>query len=145
MSENYDNRTPWRRRSLLVFNALEERFYRSALESEADSLVFDLEDSVADSHKKEARKKLRELFPQGYHGTKELMVRINNVRTPHFDEDVETVLSLGVNTIMFPKISSPDDVRKLERILQGNVEILALIENGDAYRLRYEILSSSPR
>ena len=145
MPENYNNRTQWRRRSLLVFNALEERFYRSALESEADSLVFDLEDSVADSHKEEAREKLRELFPQRYAGTKELMVRVNNVRTPYFDEDVETALSLGVNTIMLPKISSPDDVKKLEGRLQGNVQVLALIENGDAYRLRYEILSSSPR
>src|SRR3989338_8761269 len=145
MSENYDNRTPWRRRSLLVFNALEERFYRSALESEADSLVFDLEDSVADSHKEEARRKLRELFPKGYGGKKELMVRVNNVRTLHFDEDVETALSIGANTIMLPKISSPEEVRKLDEKLRGNVEVLALIESGDAYRLRYEILSSSSR
>ncbi len=145
MSESYDNRTLWKRRSLLVFNALEERFYRSALGSESDSLVFDLEDSVAESHKEEARRKLRELFPKGYDGKKELMVRVNNVRTPHFDEDVETALSIGANTIMLPKISSPDDVRKLDAKLRGNVEVLALIENGDAYRLRYEILSSSPR
>ena len=104
-----------------------------------------MEDSVAESHKEEARRKLRELFPKGYDGKKELMVRVNNVRTPHFDEDVETALSIGANTIMLPKISSPDDVRKLDAKLRGNVEVLALIENGDAYRLRYEILSSSPR
>jgi len=141
-------------RSKLFVPGSRPELYAKALAGEADGLSFDLEDSVDEAMKDEARGELarflRKLAPG--HG-KTIIVRVNGLDTPHFAADLEAVVAAGLDIVNLPKPESPDDVRAcadaLARLERGThrqpVGILANIESPRALRLAAEIALASPR
>lgn len=120
-----------KRRSLLFVPALKKRFYVTSLSGEVDTVIFDLEDSIPDEYKSQARKTLLELFPRDYTGDKELSIRINALRTDFYEEDLETVQILQPDSIMVPKIETKDEIELLYSLFQKfriNSEIILLID-----------------
>ncbi len=75
-------------RSMLFVPATSERFFSKALASEADGIIFDLEDAVAEGQKESARKLLVSALNDLDFGVKTVAVRINGIDTPQMYKDV---------------------------------------------------------
>lgn len=143
-------------RSKLFVPASRPELFEKALAGDADALSFDLEDSVQESRKAEARRTLRAFLRDlavRLHG-KIVIVRVNGLGTPHFEDDVAAVAGPGVDLINLPKPESAADVRaaaavlarhEAERGLAGPIGILANIESPRGIRLALEIAAADPR
>jgi citrate lyase subunit beta/citryl-CoA lyase len=83
-----------------------------ALESAADAVIFDLEDSVVPVRKPTARELLT-LLPERRDGEPERWVRINPIGTEAHDEDLALIADLDVDGIVLPKAETGDDVADL--------------------------------
>ena len=95
-----------------------ERYLTSALASAADTLVFDLEDSVPPGAKPAARASVAEWLRSAdviaAAGDKELMVRINGLDTPWGRDDVTALCARGPRALMVPKVERPADLDALD-------------------------------
>jgi malyl-CoA/(S)-citramalyl-CoA lyase len=83
------NRHPVRLlRSMLFVPATSERFFAKALASDADGIIFDLEDAVAEGQKESARKLLVSAVNDLDFGGKTVALRINGIATAQMYKDV---------------------------------------------------------
>ena len=111
-------------RSWLFVPADSEKKIAKALESEADAIIFDLEDSVAPGQKAAARAILKELPARS--GGPQWWVRINPIGSEHHKDDLE-LLGLGdIHGIVLPKAESGADVTQLSH-RTGNIPIHAIV------------------
>lgn len=105
-----------------------ERFAK-ACESEADTVIVDLEDAVPPDSKSQARRMVAEwLSPQ-----RRVCIRINGVDTPWFDEDCALLRLAGVSLVMLPKAESADVVAHLNS-RSGGKPILPLVETAQGFQ-----------
>lgn len=111
-------------RSWLFVPADSERKIAKALESEADALIFDLEDSVAPAQKAAARDILK-LLPKRSGGP-EWWLRINPLGSEHLKDDLELIGIADVHGIVLPKAESGGDVTELAH-RTGNIPIHAIV------------------
>jgi len=102
-------------RSYLFVPADSERKFARAIESEADAIILDLEDSVAPSRKAAARRSLA-----GFLATNsgpDLWVRINPLSTAEHREDVEALAAAPPAGVVLPKAGGAADIRRLDALL----------------------------
>ena len=102
-------------RSLLFVPGDSERKMLKAAGSGADALILDLEDSVAQARKSEART-LVASFLKGADrgaGTPWLIVRINALDTGMSDDDLAAVVAASPDVILLPKAGSGAEVQDL--------------------------------
>lgn len=120
----------------------------------ADSVIFDVEDSVSVMEKDSARQLV-------YHALKKLKfsceigVRINHISTPWGYQDLEYLLPAKPDYIRLPKGESGDEIKDIDRIITkaekeygfepGSIKIMVSIESPKGLRNAYEIASASPR
>jgi citrate lyase subunit beta/citryl-CoA lyase len=120
----------------------------------ADSVIFDVEDSVAVSEKDSARELV-------YHALKKLTfpceigVRINHISTPWGYDDLEYLLPAQPDYIRLPKGESGDEIKDIDTIITkveaqqgfepGSIKLMVSIESPKGLRNAYEIASASPR
>ncbi|MBW2417097.1 MAG: CoA ester lyase [Deltaproteobacteria bacterium] len=125
------------RRSLLFVPGGEPRKLARAASAGADTLVFDLEDSVDLAAKEPARALVAERLAAGT-GDSECVVRINGCGTPYFERDVFEVVRAGARSLMLPKSSQATlsharlhlaSVEQRLSLEAGCVRLLALVEN----------------
>ncbi len=98
------------RRSLLFVPGAEPRKLEKAREAGADTLLLDLEDSVAPQQKAEARANVAAMLRAGGFEETEAAVRVNAPGTPYFDADVEAVIAAGGRAILLPKAESMEQI-----------------------------------
>jgi citrate lyase subunit beta/citryl-CoA lyase len=111
-------------RSWLFVPADSERKIAKALESDADAVIFDLEDSVAPAQKAAAREILKSL-PKQSNGP-QWWVRINPLGTEYHKDDLSLIGSAYVHGIVLPKAESGADVIELAH-RTGNIPIHAIV------------------
>src|SRR6476469_2907811 len=111
-------------RSWLFVPADSERKIAKALDSEADAIIFDLEDSVAPAQKATARDILKGL-PKRSNGP-EWWVRVNPLGSEFHKEDLKLIGSAYVHGIVLPKAESGADVTQLAH-RTGNIPIHAIV------------------
>ncbi len=111
-------------RSWLFVPADSERKIAKALESEADAIIFDLEDSVAPGQKATARDILKNL-PKHSNGP-EWWVRVNPLGSEFHKDDLKLIGSAYVHGIVLPKAESGADVTQLAH-RTGNIPIHAIV------------------
>jgi citrate lyase subunit beta/citryl-CoA lyase len=111
-------------RSWLFVPADSERKIAKALESEADAIIFDLEDSVAPAQKAVARNILKQL-PRQSNGP-EWWVRVNPLGSEFHKDDLTLIASAYVHGIVLPKAESGADVVQLAH-RTGNIPIHAIV------------------
>ncbi len=99
-------------RSWLFVPADSNKKMMRALESDADALIFDLEDSVAPAQKVLARELLG-LLPARLDGEPQRWVRINPIGSEAHDEDLAALDDFDIDGIVLPKAESGDDVDDL--------------------------------
>jgi len=105
----------------------------------ADSVMFDLEDSVS-VHEKDAARFLifRALKCIDYENT-ETVVRINSLHSPYGEDDLEAMVRARPDVIRLPKTESPEDIMEADEKLgilekklglpKNEIKLFAAIEN----------------
>ena len=124
-------------RSLLFVPGDSERKLAKSLESEADALILDLEDSVAPEAKPAARGTVSEFMATARRKAPRLYVRINAFATGMADADLDAVVAARPEGILLPKCRNGSDVTLLDAKLavreakagidDGATKILALV------------------
>jgi len=121
----------------------------------ADSIMFDLEDSVSLQQKDAARFLVyNALRTVDYQGT-ERVVRVNGLDTPFGRDDFEAIVKAKPDIIRLPKTETPEDVRMADQLIteieeregieKGSVKLMAAIESALGIINAYEIATASPR
>jgi citrate lyase subunit beta / citryl-CoA lyase len=124
-------------RSILFVPGDSERKFERACTGQADGLVLDLEDSVANEKKPEARAIVRGMLQRGAAG-KPLWVRVNALDTGLMQEDLAAVVPARPFGIMLPKCRGRADLAQVSRYLDefegaGAIRILVIAtETGEA-------------
>jgi citrate lyase subunit beta/citryl-CoA lyase len=111
-------------RSWLFVPADSEKKIAKALESEADAIIFDLEDSVAPTQKAAARDILKNL-PKHSNGP-QWWVRVNPLGSEFHKDDLKLIGSAYVHGIVLPKSEGGSDVTQLAH-RTGNIPIHAIV------------------
>jgi len=141
-----------KRRSLLFVPAIRPRFFARALEGEADTLILDLEDSVAAEAKEEARQNLSAWWPSACEGHHELALRINPPQTPYYAGDMDLLRALRPHAVVLPKAEDAAQVTALSAQLDDMndpahrpVDIIPMIETLQGLDRVREIVAASSR
>jgi citrate lyase subunit beta/citryl-CoA lyase len=111
-------------RSWLFVPADSERKVMKALDSEADAIIFDLEDSVAPAMKAVAREVLKSLLKRS--GGPEWWVRINPLGSEFIRDDLELLGIADIHGVVLPKAESGADVTELAH-RTGNIPVHAIV------------------
>jgi citrate lyase subunit beta/citryl-CoA lyase len=140
---------------LLFVPGGELRRLESARSSAADTLLFDLEDSVALDEKANARLKVAAALRDLDFGEAERAVRVNPPGTPYFEDDLESSLQAGVRTIMLPKCETAagiltvatriDAWERGAKVEDRSVRLLALVETAAGIAQAFEVAGASSR
>jgi citrate lyase subunit beta/citryl-CoA lyase len=111
-------------RSWLFVPADSEKKMTKALDSDADAIIFDLEDSVAPANKAHARELLKEL-PKSSEGP-QWWIRINPIGSDFHKDDLHLLGVAEIHGIVLPKAESGADVIQLAH-RTGNIPIHAIV------------------
>lgn len=106
------------RRTMMFVSAQRPSLMKDAYIFGADSVIFDLEDAVAENQKDAARFSLYHILKRVDYGRVERIVRINGLDTPHWREDVRVCVAGGADGIRIAKCETADDVRAVERAVE---------------------------
>ena len=143
-------------RSKLFVPGVRPELFSKALAGDADALSFDLEDSVPESRKDEARAQVS-AFVQSAEvqaTAKLIVVRVNALGTPHLQADLASIAHAGVALVNLPKVESGEQILEavamLERAEAGNgtatpLRLLANIETPRGLRVAAQIAGAHPR
>lgn len=121
----------------------------------ADSLMFDLEDSVSVTEKDSARFLVYQMVKNMDYDGVEIVVRVNSLDSEHGKLDIEAMVRAGVDVIRLPKTETAKDVIDVENIIEyvekkigrevGSTKMMAAIEGPLGIINAYDIAKSSKR
>ncbi len=146
------------RRSELACPAHSLKMMTKAAASEADEVIFDLEDGCAPSRKAAARKTLVEAFTTLDFRGKIRAFRTNGIHTKFFYRDVIDVVEAAgrnIDVVVVPKVQDAADVLFADRLLTqieqniglpvGRIRLEVLIESAKGVLHAEQIAASAPR
>ena len=129
-------------RSLLFVPGNSEELMIKASRTKADAIILDLEDSVLDDLKAEARKVIKTKISSGIFADFQVFVRTNDRNSGLLKEEIEELTIPGINGFVFPKSFNEEDIFYLEKLLseaestkdfpQNTFRIIPLIETTEA-------------
>ena len=121
----------------------------------ADSIMFDLEDSVSLDQKDAARILVYNALKSVDYGDTELVVRTNGLDTPFVGLDVKAMVKAGIDVIRIPKTESADMVHEMEQLVEaaekefdipvGTTHLMAAIESAEGVLNVLSIAKASKR
>jgi len=121
----------------------------------ADSVLLDLEDSIAPTEKDSARILLKHTIPTVNFYESEVTVRVNHLDTPFGHDDLEEIVPIQPDALRLPKIESAADVQrviqKIEEIEDRHnlphdtLTVHAMVETAVGVENALEIANASPR
>ncbi|MFB4165719.1 CoA ester lyase [Alteribacillus sp. JSM 102045] len=114
-----------------------------ALDSKADAVIIDLEDAVAVDAKTEARQQVEEQLKGLGPVSKSLFLRINDINTPFWKEDMKLVKDFSLTGVMMPKAQSSEEVCEIANELTEEQVIIPLIETAKGVSAAFNIAGSS--
>lgn len=143
-------------RSLMFVPAHNERLMTSASKSEADVLLFDIEDSVQPNENKQiARDNVIKFIEEGKFKGRHIFPRINDRESGELLKDVLQLTIEGITGFMYPKAKSGDDIYFFCKLLEtieyekgieiGTFKIIPLIETASAVLNAQDICKASAR
>ncbi|MEE8578566.1 MAG: CoA ester lyase [Hyphomicrobium sp.] len=121
------------RRSVLYMPGANKRALEKAKTLPADSLILDLEDSVAPEAKAQARDSVCAAVKAGGYGHRELVIRVNAIETPWGMDDLRAAVAAVPDAILVPKVSQPGDIVTAAKVLgsvhaPGKTRLWAMME-----------------
>lgn len=143
------------RRTMMFMNAQRPGLIRDAYIYGSDSIILDLEDAVAENQKDAARFSLFYALRNIDYGDTEIIVRINGLDTPHWQEDIRCVVAGGADGIRIAKCESAQDVHTVEAhvlaaerefgVREGRTLLMAALESPSGILNAEEICTASDR
>ena len=140
-------------RSLIFVPGNNPRFLEKAKNLQADIVCFDLEDSVPDDEKINARKLIKTALKSRklYHSS--IFVRTNSPTSGKIPADLKEIVQKGIDGIVIPKVNNITEMKKIIKILSGleksrklkPIQIIPSIESAEGVVKTYEIASFSKR
>ena len=125
-------------RSFHFLPADNTKFLEKSKGIDADILIYDLEDAVAETNKNLARKNISNLNLNSNH----IFIRINSFNSKHIEEDLKLVKTLPSEIgIVLPKTQSITNITDVIKQLNRNIKIITLIENITALTTCNQFLS----
>ena len=141
------------RRTMMFMNAQKPGLIKDAYIYGCDSIMLDLEDAVAENQKDAARFSLYHALKTIDYGDTEVIVRINGLDTPHWQEDIRVCVAGGADGIRIAKCESAQDVLTVEKAVEaaeeefgvekGRTLLMAALESPKGILNAYEICSAS--
>jgi citrate lyase subunit beta/citryl-CoA lyase len=141
-------------RTLLFVPLNVERFVEGAHRRGADAVHLDLEDSVPDAEKDNARKLVEVAARRVRRGGADLVVRINRPLDCAV-RDIEACVCPEVDAISVTKVASASHLQLLDELVGtleqkrglavGRIRFIAMVETADAFFQVREIASATPR
>lgn len=139
---------------MMFLSAQRPSLIKDAYVFRPDTLIFDLEDAVAENQKDAARFSLyHALKTVDYRGV-ERMVRINALDTPHWQEDIRCAVAAGCDAVRIAKCEKAEDVHTVVRAVvaaeaesgrtPGDVLLTAALESPTAILNAYAIATACP-
>jgi citrate lyase beta subunit len=114
------------------------RKLNKAAQSNADAVILELEDGIALGRKAIARQMVREAATSIDFGRRERLIRVNDVTTPFFHEDVLETIAARPDAYVLPKVESEEDIWRMCEMLDaaeqqrgwpaGGIGLIILIE-----------------
>lgn len=137
------------RRSVLYMPGSKERALEKGKELQTDAIIFDLEDAVAPDMKEMARQQVVAAISAGGYGNRELVIRVNGIDTPWFEEDIKAAASADPDAILVPKVSSGEEVELVRQKLiahgaKAGIDLWAMMETPLAMLQAKEIAAAGP-
>ncbi len=140
-------------RSLIFVPGNNPRFLDKAKTLQADIVCFDLEDSVPDSEKKNARKLIKDALKERSQYTSDVYVRINSPRSSTIQDDLQEIVQNGLDGIVIPKVNNSKELKTIEKTLallekkrkMSSISLVPSIESAEGVTNTYEIASASKR
>ncbi|HIT70092.1 MAG TPA: HpcH/HpaI aldolase/citrate lyase family protein [Candidatus Aphodomonas merdavium] len=139
---------------MMFLSAQKPGLIKDAYIYKADSLMFDLEDAVAENQKDAARFSLFHALRTIDYGTSEKIVRINGLDTPHWQEDIRVCVAARCDGIRIAKCERAQDVEiVVEHIAlaekefgrtPGETLVMAALESPLGVLNAYEICKACP-
>lgn len=116
----------------------------------ANTIIFDLEDAVAQDEKDSARQLLENAFKKIDYINCEKTVRINSLDTPFWEEDLIVLASSGVDGFVIPKSEKAKDIEAVVSVMEkiapkNNIYLIPLIETALGVENVFEIIEASSK
>nr|WP_209436252.1 CoA ester lyase [Kocuria subflava] len=113
-------------RSVLLVGASDPSTFPAALASEADSVIFDIEDGLPEEQKAEGRSAVVEAINEGAGA----WVRINDITSDHWREDLEALAEAkNLRGLLLTKTEHPDHITRTAMMMPAGTPVIALIES----------------
>jgi len=140
-------------RSLIFVPGNNSRFLEKAKKIQADIVCFDLEDSVPDNEKTNARKLIKSALKSRKSYKSSIFVRTNSPTSGKIPFDLKEVVQKGIDGIVIPKVNNITDMKKIEKILSGlektqklkPIQIIPSIESAEGVVNMFSIASFGKR
>ena len=143
------------RRTMMFMNAQKPGLIKDAYIYGVDSIMLDLEDAVAENQKDAARFSLYHALKTIDYGDTEVIVRINGLDTPHWQEELRVCVAGGADGIRIAKCERAQDVKIVEEHVEkaerefgvevGRTLLMAALESPKGIMNAYEICAASDR
>lgn len=137
------------RRSALYVPGCNQHYLDRARTLPADAVILDLGDPILVASKIESRNNVVEAVKQGGYGSREVIVRVNNLDSIWGADDIKAVANIGADAILFPNIESAENVHTALNLLDAagghDVPIMVMIESPIAVLNAKEIAAASDR
>jgi len=140
-------------RSLIFIPGNNPRFVEKAKSLQTDILCFDLEDSVPDDEKTNARKLVRNALKERGSFESPIFVRTNSPLSGKILPDLKEIVQKGIDGIVVPKVNNTKELKKIERMLSSieksrkikPIQLVPSIESAEGVVNAYNIASYGKR
>ena len=137
------------RRSALYVPGCNQHYLDRARTLPADAVILDLGDPILVAAKIESRDNVVAAVKQGGYGSREVIIRVNNLDSIWGVDDIKAVANIGADAILFPNIESAEHVHTALKLLDdaggAHMPIMVMIESPLAVLNAKEIAAASDR
>ncbi|NJK78038.1 MAG: CoA ester lyase [Nanoarchaeota archaeon] len=140
-------------RSLIFVPGNNPRFLEKAKAIQADIVCFDLEDSIPESEKENARNLIKKALSNRSEYSSSIFVRTNSPASGKIPDDLKAIIQKGIDGIVIPKVNNIAELKKIEKnlsLLEKNrklkpIQIIPSIESAEGVVNTYNIASYGKR
>ena len=140
-------------RSLIFVPGNNPRFLEKAKSLQSDIVCFDLEDSVPDDQKSDARELIKSALKSRKEYPSSIFVRTNSPLSGKIPDDLKEVIQKGIDGIVIPKVNNTKELQKIEKIISRleksrkikQLQIIPSIESAEGVVNTYAISSFGKR
>ena len=149
MKEQIENARRRPRRTMLYVSADIVKHTEKAPDLPADSIIYDLQESISPEFKERGRERLRECILHSRFRGQERIVRVNPVDSPWIEGDLTAAAGLPIDAVLFTGITSAAQIKRGEQMLDeaggAHLPIMTMVESPLAVLNAEQIASASYR